>query len=130
MLGELFVIICAELILLVSIAAMSLHGRRLDVLSGRYFGNDAGQAVSPEWSIGRLRLWVAPRRLKMLIRASQTGASGLSVPTGRNRIAEAVSPDEPGSRSSIVSGPHEVDDHAALAIASQPPPITGAMGRG
>jgi hypothetical protein len=34
MMDELLVIIGAELILLVSIAAMSLRGRRMDVLSG------------------------------------------------------------------------------------------------
>lgn len=86
MLGELSVIICAELILLVSIAAMSLHGRRMDVLSGRYFGQEAERTASPGWRIGRLRRWIDRQRLKKtLARASDTAKTGLSARTGRSR---------------------------------------------
>jgi hypothetical protein len=54
MLGELLVIVGAELILLVSIAAMILHDLRMDVLSGRYFSNQGNQIVSLDWNIDEL----------------------------------------------------------------------------
>lgn len=48
--GELLIVIEVELILLASIAAMTFHYRRTDVLSGRYFGD---RPAPP--AIGRLR---------------------------------------------------------------------------
>ena len=48
MLHEVLVIIGMEVILLVSIAAMTFHRKRTDVLSGRYFGNDQSNEVMPE----------------------------------------------------------------------------------
>jgi hypothetical protein len=62
MLDELLVIVSAELILLASIAAISLYGRRMDVLSGRYFSNPTDRAVSMGWNIDRLRRWVERER--------------------------------------------------------------------
>ena len=47
----LLVIIGMEVVLLVSIAAMTLHRRRMDVLSGRYFGNDQSDDVMPDFGI-------------------------------------------------------------------------------
>ena len=47
MLHEVLVIIGMEVILLVSIAAMTFHRKRTDVLSGRYFGNDQSNEVMP-----------------------------------------------------------------------------------
>jgi hypothetical protein len=46
MLGELLVIAGVELILLGSIAAITIHDRRMDVLSGRYFNNQECHSVS------------------------------------------------------------------------------------
>ena len=43
-----------EVVLLVSIAAMTFHHRRMDVLSGRYFGNDQSDDVMPDAGIGCL----------------------------------------------------------------------------
>jgi serine/threonine protein phosphatase 1 len=52
MIPELLVIIGMEVVLLVSIAAMTFHHRRMDVLSGRYFGNDKSGDVMPDAGIG------------------------------------------------------------------------------
>jgi serine/threonine protein phosphatase 1 len=51
MIQELLVIIGMEVVLLVSIAAMTIHRRRMDVLSGRYFGNDQSDDVMPDLGI-------------------------------------------------------------------------------
>ena len=51
---ELVVIIGAELVVLVAIAAMNLHNRRIDVLRGRYSAAELYCATSPgrniDWS--------------------------------------------------------------------------------
>ena len=54
MLHEVLVIIGMEVILLVSIAAMTFHRKRTDVLSGRYFGNDQSNDVMPEVGTERI----------------------------------------------------------------------------
>ena len=51
MIPELLVIIGMEVVLLVSILAMSFHRKRMDVLSGRYFGNDRSDDVMPNAGI-------------------------------------------------------------------------------
>ena len=54
MLHEVLVIIGMEVILLVSLAAMTFHRRRTDVLSGRYFSNDQSDDVMPDLDIEQL----------------------------------------------------------------------------
>ena len=54
MLHEVLVIIGMEVILLVSVATMTFHRKRTDVLSGRYFGNDQSDDVMPDLGIERL----------------------------------------------------------------------------
>ncbi|WP_275185262.1 metallophosphoesterase family protein [Bradyrhizobium sp. CSA112] len=51
MLEELLVIIGLEVVLLVSIAAMTFHHRRMDVLSGRYFAKDQSNHMTPDSGI-------------------------------------------------------------------------------
>jgi len=91
MMDELLVIIGAELILLVSIAAMSLRGRRMDVLSGHYLSNKRDRAILPGWNIGRLRRWVERER-------------------EANRLRKAR------SRRPIIPASDEVDDHAVRRV--------------
>ena len=54
MLGELLVVVGLEVILLVSIAVMTIHNWRMDVLSGRYFGNDQSDQVMRDSGIEHL----------------------------------------------------------------------------
>jgi hypothetical protein len=54
MLDLLFIVIGVELTLLASIAAMTLHGRRTDVLSGRYFSREGYWTALPGRSVARL----------------------------------------------------------------------------
>jgi hypothetical protein len=117
MMDELIVIIGAELILLVSIAAMSLRGRRMDVLSGHYFGNETDWAVSLGWNIDRLRRWVERERevhrlKKARARTSNAGRLRPSAALSRDRAMETISRNRRRSRSTIIPGSQEVDDHA------------------
>jgi hypothetical protein len=96
MLDELLVIVGAELILLVSIAAMSLYGRRMDVLSGRHFSSATDRAVSQGWNIGRLRRWVEHERKvhrlkKARGRTSNAGRLRPSATLSRDRTMETIS---------------------------------------
>jgi hypothetical protein len=75
MLDELLVIVSAELILLASIAAMSRRGRRIDVLSGRYFGHLTERAVSRDGIIDRLRRWVERERKVQQLRKAKASTS-------------------------------------------------------
>lgn len=130
---ELLVIIGAELILLVSIAAMSLRGRRMDVLSGHYFSNETDRAVSPGWKIDRLRRWVERERevhrlKKAWVQSSNAGRPGPSATLGLGRTAETISRNRRRSRSPIVPGSHEVDEHAVHP--SQARVVTRVMGAG
>ena len=54
---ELLVIIGAELILLVSVVAMMVHGRRTDVLSGRFF-DQTSRSVPWARTFRRLQRWI------------------------------------------------------------------------
>jgi hypothetical protein len=116
MMDELLVIIGAELILVVSIAAMSLRGRRRDVLSGRYFSNETDRAVSPGWNMDRLRRWVEREREvhrpKKPARTSSAGRLRPSATLSRDRTTDTISRNRRRSRSPIIAGSHEVDDHA------------------
>jgi hypothetical protein len=51
MVEKLLVVIGMEVVLLVSIVVMTIHNRRMDVLSGRYFGNDRSDHVTPDSGI-------------------------------------------------------------------------------
>jgi hypothetical protein len=117
MLDELLVIIGAELILLVSIVALRLYGRRMDVLSGRYFSNATGRSVPLGWNIDRLRRWVERERevhrlKKARARTSNAGRLRSSATLSRDRTMETISRNRRRSRSPIIPGSHEVDDHA------------------
>ena len=81
MLHEVLVIVGMEVILLVSIATMTFHRKRTDVLSGRYFGNDPSNDVMPEVSTERIaRQKSAPAPLEQKARTT-------SAPLLRNRHA-------------------------------------------
>src|ERR1700754_2783327 len=71
---ELLVIIGAELILLASIVAMMVYGRRADVLSGRYF-DEADRPVRPRSRmIKRLQRSITRNRVQRRARAALTAA--------------------------------------------------------
>jgi hypothetical protein len=132
MLDELLVIIGAELILLVSIVAMSLYGRRMDVLSRRYFSNATDRAVSPGWNIDRLRWWVERERevhrlKKARARTSNAGRLRPSATLSRDGTMETISRNQRRSRSPIIHSFHEVDDPAVYPQARF---VTRAMGWG
>lgn len=133
MLDELLVIIGAELILLISIVAMSIHGRPMDVLSGRYFSNATDRAVSPGWNIDRLRRWVERQQevhppKKARARASNAGRLRPSTTLSRDRTVETISRNRRRSRSPNISGSREVDDDAVRP--GQARLVTRAMGWG
>lgn len=117
MLDELLVIIGAELILLVSIAAMRLYGRRMDVVSGHYFSNETDRTVSLGWRIDWLRRWVERQRevhrvKKARVRTSNAGRPVPSAALGQDRTVETISRNRRRSRSPVILGSQEVDDHA------------------
>jgi hypothetical protein len=133
MMDELIVIIGAELILLVSIAAMSLRDRRMDVLSGRYFSNKTDRSISRGWNIDRLRRWVeregeAHRRKKAQARTSNAGRLRPWATLSRDRAMETISRNRRRSRSPIIPGSHQVDDHAVRP--GQARVVTRVMGWG
>ncbi|MFG3595134.1 metallophosphoesterase family protein [Bradyrhizobium sp. RDI18] len=66
MLEELLVIIGLEVVLLVSIAAMTFHHRRMDVLSGRYFAKDQSDHMTPDSGIERLECEQTARQKDVL----------------------------------------------------------------
>ena len=66
MLEGLLVIIGMEVVLLVSIAAMTFHHRRMDVLSGRYFANDQSDHVTPDLGIEQLECEQTARQKDVL----------------------------------------------------------------
>jgi hypothetical protein len=114
---ELLVFVGAELILLVSIAAITLYGRRMDVLSGRYFSNTADRAVSLGWNIDRVRRWVERERKVHRLKKTRarTSNAGRLRPTAvpiRDRTMETISRNRRRSRSPIIPASPEVDDHA------------------
>ncbi len=122
MLAELHVIISVELILLVSIAAISLHGRRMDVLSGRYFRNRADRTISAVRNIGWLRQWVkraqeSHRLKKTRARASKTERSGQPASRGEGQIAKAI----PQNRAQSVIKPAARELDIASPLGSQAP---------
>lgn len=94
MLSELLVIVGAEVILLLSIAAMTLYDLRMDVLSGRYFSNQGSQIGSPDWTIDWLtRLVERERKMhrtkSLPVRASNERRRPLA-PLSDGRIVETI----------------------------------------
>ena len=88
MLHEVLVIIGMEVILLVSLAAMAIHRRRTDVLSGRYFSNDQSNDVMPDLDIERLERGQVARQKSApapLDKRPRPPLSPRSEPTGGRR---------------------------------------------
>ena len=121
MLDELFVIVGAELILLTSIAVLILRARRMDVLSGRYFSNQADPSASLDRDIDFLPRSV--ERERAAVDRMRTGR--LRVP---NSWRSGPSIRHRGSRGPMVPGSHVVGDHARRAGASEPRVVTRVMG--
>jgi hypothetical protein len=100
MLGELLVIVGAELILQAAVTAMTLHDRRMDVLSGNYFSNQESRILSLDWNINWLtRLIERERKMRRMkhapVRASnnsrpRSSPPGPSAPRRHGRIVETI----------------------------------------
>jgi hypothetical protein len=96
---------------------MNLYGRRMDVLSGRYFSSATDRAVSRGWNINRLQRWVERERevhRPKKARARTLNAARLrpSATLSRDRTMETISRNRRRSRSPIIPASHEVDDRA------------------
>jgi hypothetical protein len=127
---ELLVIIGAELILLVSIAAMKFYGTQMDVLSGHYFNNATDRPVSLGWKIDRLRWWVVGGHWLKKARAPTLNAGRLrpSATSSRGRTVKTIPQNRRHSRSPVIPGSHEVDNRVVRP--GQARSVTRAMGWG
>jgi hypothetical protein len=123
MLGELLVIVGAELILLVSIAAMTLHDLRMDVLSGRYFSNQGNQIVSLDWSIDELTRLVERERNEHRIgnapvRASNDRRPRPSASRSHLRIIKTIFLNRRLAPIPLIPGLSDIDNRAVPAVES------------
>ena len=132
---ELVVIIGAELVVLVAIAAMNLHNRRMDVLGGSYSAAELYCATlgwNIDWSrrrIGRERAARPINRQQMPTQVPTSVTNKVRASMAAARHPDNVSKDQWRSLGSQVTDEIELNYHATCAIGSRSRLVARTTGR-